>query len=41
VFPDSVSRSGVGDPTADLEDELSEMAPTIKAVAENGTSEAR
>jgi len=41
VFPDSVSRSGVGDATADLEDELSEMAPTIKAVAENGIASAR
>jgi hypothetical protein len=41
VFPDSVSRSGTGDGSADLEDELSEAAPTISAVAENGTSSAR
>ena len=41
VFPDSVSRSGIGDATADLEDELSEMAPSITAVAENGTATAR
>lgn len=41
VFPDSVSRSGIGDATADLEDELSEMAASITAVAENGTATAR
>jgi len=41
VFPDSVSRSGIGDGSADLEDELSEAAPNIKAIAENGTSSAR
>lgn len=41
AFPDSVSRSGIGNPEEDLEDELSEMAPSIRAVAENGTSTAR
>jgi hypothetical protein len=41
VFPDSVSRTGIGDPEADLQDELSEAAPTITAVAENGTATAR
>ena len=41
AFPDSVSRSGIGDPTADLEDELSELSPSIRAVAENGVASAR
>jgi hypothetical protein len=41
VFPDTVSRTGIGDPEADLQDELSEAAPTITAVAENGTATAR
>jgi len=41
VFPDSVSRSGIGDATSDLQDELSEMSPTIKAVAENSSSTAK
>jgi len=41
VFPDSVSRSGIGDATADLQDELSEMSPDISATAENNTDPAR
>lgn len=41
VFPDGVDRSGVGDATADLEDALSEMAPTILATAENDSASAR
>jgi hypothetical protein len=41
VFPDSVSREGIGDPTADLQDSLSELAPTITATAENDTDPAR
>lgn len=41
VFPDSVSRSGIGDASSDLEDELSEMAPTLKATAENDNASAR
>jgi len=41
AFPDSVSRSGIGDGSADLEDELNEMIEGVSAVAENGTSTAR
>lgn len=41
AFPDSVSRSGIGDGSADLEDELNEMIQGISAVAENGVSTAR
>lgn len=41
VFPDSVSRSGIGDGSSNLEDELSEMSPTISAVAENDNASAR
>lgn len=40
-FPDSLTRSGIGDPESNLENELSEMATTVKAVAENSTSSAR
>ena len=41
VFPDSVSRTGIGDGTSDLQDELSELGPNIRAVAENSTDPAR
>jgi hypothetical protein len=41
VFPTDHSRSGVGDPSADIEDALTEIAPTVTVVAENGDSEAR
>lgn len=41
VFPDTVSRTGIGDPEADLQDELSEMAAGIDATATNSTSSAR
>ncbi|AGM11980.1 hypothetical protein DNAM5_121 [Haloarcula californiae tailed virus 1] len=41
AFPNSYSRSGIGDPEADLEGSLSEMAATIDASAENETSSAR
>ena len=41
VFPDSVSRSGIGDGSADLTDALTEAAPTVRAIAENDTSTAR
>lgn len=41
AIPDSYSRSGVGDPEADLEGTLSEMAATVDAEATNGTSAAR
>jgi hypothetical protein len=42
LFPDSISRSGIGDPTADLQDELSEVGGTsITATAENSTTSAR
>ncbi|QCC57365.1 phage tail tube protein [Natrinema thermotolerans] len=34
-FPDSHSRSGIGDPTAGLEDELDEMSLSVEAIAEN------
>lgn len=37
ALPDTGSRSGVGDPEADLEDQLNEMAATITAEAQNGT----
>lgn len=38
VFPNSAERSGVGDPEADLEDALTEMAPTLSATAQNGVN---
>jgi len=41
VFPADHSRSGVGDPAADIEDALTEIAPTVTVVAENDDSEAR
>jgi hypothetical protein len=41
VFPNEHSRSGVGDPDADIEDELSEISPTMTVVAENDDSSAR
>jgi hypothetical protein len=41
VFPDSESRTGVGDPGADLEDTLNEMSPSARYVAENETATAR
>ena len=41
VFPDTVSRTGIGDGTSDLQDELSELGPNIRAVAENSTDPAR
>jgi hypothetical protein len=41
VFPNEHSRSGVGDPDADIEDELSEISPTVTVVAENDDSSAR
>jgi len=40
AFPDSHSRSGIGDPTSDIEDELDEMALSVKAIAENNTDTA-
>lgn len=39
-FPDSYSRSGVGDAEADLEGELNEMVATVYAIAENSESAA-
>lgn len=41
VFPDGYSRSGIGDPEADLQGSLSEIAPKITATAENSQSAAR
>lgn len=41
LFPDSYSRSGGGDPSADLEGDLSEVGVTVSAVAENSSSSAR
>jgi len=35
-FPDSFSPQGLGDPEADLEEQMTEMAATVDAVAENG-----
>ncbi|MFB6284579.1 MAG: phage tail tube protein [Halobacteria archaeon] len=40
-IPDSYSRSGQGDPEADLEGELSEVAAGLEATAENSTGTAR
>ena len=41
LFPDGYSRTGQGDPEADLEGTLSEIPATITAQAENSTAEAR
>lgn len=41
AFLDSYGRSGIGDPEADLEGSMSEMAATVDATAENSTSGAR
>lgn len=41
AFPDSYSRSGVGDPEADLEGTLSEIPTTPEVTAENSQSTAR
>lgn len=41
VFPGEHSRSGVGDPQADLEDQLSEISPTVTVIAENDDGDAR
>lgn len=38
TFPDSYGVSGIGDPEADLEGTLSEMAASVSATAENSTS---
>lgn len=41
AFLNSYSRSGVGDPEADLEGSMSEMATTVDAAADNSTADAR
>lgn len=40
LFPDSYGRTGIGDPTADLQGNLSSMTATVKATAENSTETA-
>lgn len=41
VFPSEHSTDGVGDPSADIEDALTEISPTTTIVAENDASSAR